>query len=156
MSKFMKFLLVLFAVLMLALTVTHLAYAYIGETPPPVVLSSEQIVLISLIASVLTTAIKLSREFFTKRAWVYPKMFGEVLVMAVAVVVGYLWFPVSFPALPEFSGDLNSIVVNVAAYLSQWVTLLGQFFGVAYFIYHLILKQVVQDPISTRLLRAKK
>lgn len=141
-----KLLLVVFVLLFVSMVATPVfASGALQEVSPenPLDLSTEDLFLVSLIASALGSALKLLADFAAKRKIVIKDWVKQVVVVIVAFVLAATFKPYALPSMPVFTGDLL-VDLNMAVndfIIPALITGLA-WFGIAHLFYTAFLKKV--------------
>lgn len=133
------------------LFVVFLAFLMMAFVPVPAprlqeggpVLSEVQLVYIGIVASALLWVLKLivSRGYQPRREVV------AIALYVVAFFMAILFTPITFPAYPPFS-DAPSFVGALLIYVGQLLTLASPVAGMAFLIYNILLKRVLESVAS--------
>lgn len=116
-----------------------------------ITLSPEQIVTLSLIASVLVIVLRFIYEIAKKKSLVVPDWVMLVLVYVVSLLVGILWFPQALPPLPMIPPEPLAAVGAVLGFIGSVLAMLTVYATVAALIYDILLKKV-KDGLGQLLL----
>jgi membrane protease YdiL (CAAX protease family) len=111
-----------------------------GEEPA---LTEAQLVIVGLIASALTWVFKLivSRGYEISREWMAVALYG------ISFLVAILFTPLAFPPFPVGCGDGPTCVSAFLSWVASLLTLATPVVGVAYLIYNIFLKRVLEGLI---------
>jgi branched-subunit amino acid transport protein len=116
-------------------------------------LSPEQMLYLGIIASLLTTVLRLGYEFFAKRKIVLPTWVQNLIVFAVGGGLAVLWLPQTLPPFPPPSGEPATDIPAYLAWLGSTLAVLTGVLSFAVFIYNYLIK-TVRDRLNPRLLPA--
>jgi len=104
--------------------------------------SPEQLLILSVVASILTVVLRFVYEMFTKAQINVPQWVWLVIVYAVAQGISFLWFPQVFPSWPVFTGDPSADLVILTGFLMEFVTAVSALLGFAKFVYDWLIIKV--------------
>lgn len=102
-------------------------------------LSSENVIVIGLVAAVLVQGIKLAAAKLQKPI---GRKAITVIIFVIAVVLAFIWFTPVVPAFPVVGEDPLVFAIAILAWLAQLIALASAVLGVATGIYNLLLEKV--------------
>lgn len=135
----------------LLLIIAVLAFAMIAFAPMPMyqaqeggpVLTEVQLVYVGMIASV---ALWLIRES-VKRGYQPTREVVAIGLYVISFFMAIIFTPLTFPPFPPFS-DAPSFVGALLAYVGQLLALAAPVAGMAFLIYNLLLKRVLESLVK--------
>ena len=125
-------------VLVVLLTVAAAPMRQDGEPT----LTEAQLVIVGLIASALTWVLKL----IISRGYNPPREQMAIGLYVVSFAVAILFTPMTFPAFPPFV-DAPTFVAALLNYIVMLLTLATPVVGVAYLVYNIFLKRVLDGTV---------
>ena len=108
------------------------------------VLTSEQIMLIGFIATVLTLGLKLLAQYFN---YVPGRAPLTIALYVISLVLGGLWSGIFLPAFPPFV-DVLTFGAAVLQFISDLLAMVAPVVGIATLIYNLLYEKVVVPAVA--------
>jgi len=103
-------------------------------------MSSEQILLIGLIASAITFGLRVLATYANYKP---GRAVVNIGLYVVAVCLAVFWSGAALPTFPAFDADIGAFVAAVWGYVNAWVALGAPILGAATLIYNLFYEKVV-------------
>jgi len=103
-------------------------------------MSSEQIILIGLIASAITFGL---RALATYAKYKPGRVVVNIVLYIVSAFLAVQWTGAALPTFPPFDANIGVFVVAMWQYLNEWVALGAPILGSATLIYNLLYEKVV-------------
>jgi hypothetical protein len=113
-------------------------------------MSSEQIILIGLIASAITFGLKIFATYANYRP---GRVVVNIGLYVVSAALAVMWSGAVLPGFPPFDTNIAAFVAALWGWLNTWIALAAPVFGSATLIYNVLYEKVVV-PAFARL--AKK
>jgi len=134
---------VLIALMVVAVFLT--ASAPLGLQEPSGELSEGQLMIVGIVASAIVWLLKV----LAQRGYNPPKEIVAIALYVVSFVLAVLFTPITIPSFPPFT-DAPTFVTALVNYIGQLLALAAAPVGIAYLIYNVILKRVL-DAARARL-----
>ena len=106
-------------------------------------LTEAQLVIVGLVASALTWIYKL----IVSRGYQISREHMAIGLYVISFIVAILFTPLTFPAFPPFT-DAPTFVAALLNYVAVLLTLAAPIVGVAYLVYNIFLKRVLDGTAA--------
>lgn len=103
----------------------------------------QQTILTVVIASAALTAWRFISELYKKQKWEIKDVYLNYMVLAISLLVAFVWYPVILPAFPDLTtADPADKFPLIGKYITQVFALIGQWWIYGKAAYDLLLKQI--------------
>ena len=133
----MKRSLSLFLVVVVLMSLATMAFAPMAQEGDPV-LTEAQLVIVGLIASALTWGLNVAMS----KGWQVKREHVAIGLYVISFFAAIGFTPLTFPAFPPFS-DAPTFIGAVFTFIGALLALASPIAGMAYLIYNLLLKRVL-------------
>lgn len=128
--------------LILVIVLLTVAAAPMRQSGEPA-LTEAQLVIVGLVASALTWIYKL----IVSRGYQLSREHVAIALYVVSFLVAILFTPLALPAFPPFA-DAPSFIAALLTYIAMLLTLATPVVGVAYLVYNIFLKRVLDNTAA--------